>query len=114
MATPDPDARWIRPGGVTIIGARPPGSRVLGWLRTRFLTGILVLAPSVIAIWILFRLLNWVDNLLGRYLRFAFVDYHRIPGLGLLATLILLTLVGSIAAWVGAEPVARLWDRALT
>ena len=97
-----------------IIGEPYTGSRLLGWLRTRLLTGPLVLAPSVITIWILFRLFNWLDNLLGRYLRFSLFDYHRIPGLGLLVTLLLLTLVGSLAAWVGAGPIARLWDRALT
>ena len=90
-----------------------PTSHAMSWIRSRLLTGLLVLAPSVITIWVLFRLLNWVDNLLGRYLRFGFVDYHRIPGLGLLATLLLLVLVGMIATWIGAGPLARLWDRAL-
>jgi len=55
-----------------------------------------------------------MDNLLGRYLRFSFVEYHRIPGLGLLATLLLLLLVGSFATWLGAGPLSRLWDRLLT
>ena len=54
-----------------------------------------------------------MDNLLGRYLRFAVVDYHRIPGLGLLATLVLLLVVGSVATLVGQGPLARLWDRLL-
>jgi uncharacterized membrane protein len=54
-----------------------------------------------------------MDNLLGRYLRFSFVEYHRIPGLGLLATLLLLVLVGSFATWLGAGPLSRLWDRLL-
>jgi len=85
----------------------------MSWIRSRLLTGLLVLAPSVITIWVLFRLLNWMDNLLGRYLRFGFFDYHRIPGLGLLATLLLLVLVGMVATWIGAGPLARLWDRAL-
>src|SRR5206468_2669923 len=102
---PSPGRRMDRPSRVRIIGAPASGSRALGWLRTRLLTGLLVLAPSVITIWILFRLLNWLDNLLGRYLRFSFFDYHRIPGLGLLVTLALLTLVGSLAAWVGAGPI---------
>ena len=53
-----------------------------------------------------FRLLNWMDNLLGRYLRFSFADYNRIPGLGLLATLLLLLLVGSIATWMGIASAA--------
>jgi len=86
----------------------------MNWLRARLLTGLLVLAPSAVTIWILFRLLNWVDSLLGRYLRFEFVDYHRIPGLGTLATLLLLLLVGVVATWIGAGPLSRLWDRLLT
>ena len=86
---------------------------MLGWIRGRLLTGLLVLAPSAITIWILFRLLNWMDNLLGRYFRFEFFDYNRIPGLGLVATLLLLLLVGAIAAWIGSGPLVRLWDRAL-
>src|ERR1051326_2231631 len=91
--------------------AAPPGSSFVGHLRTWFLTGLLVLAPSAITMWVLFRLLNWVDNLLGRYLRFAALDYHRIPGLGLLTTALLLLIVGFVAAREGR--VARLWDRLL-
>jgi uncharacterized membrane protein len=91
----------------------PAGSHFLSWLRARLLTGLLVLAPSAITIWVLFRLLNWMDNLLGRYFRFEFFDYNRIPGLGLVATLILLIVVGAIAAWIGSGPLVRLWDRAL-
>lgn len=86
----------------------------VSWLRARLLTGLLVLAPTAVTLWILFRLLNWVDSLLGRYMRFEFVDYHRIPGLGLLATLLLLLLVGMVATWIGAGPLSRLWDRLLT
>ena len=51
---------------------------------------------------------------LGRYLRFEMLDYHRIPGLGLLATLMLLLVVGAIATRVGQGPLARVWDRLLT
>src|SRR5438477_1984212 len=84
-------------------------ARVRAW----FLTGVIVIAPTAITFWVLFRLLNWVDNLLGRYLRFAALDYHRIPGLGLLTTALLLLVVGFVAAQVGQGPVARLWDRLL-
>jgi len=92
-----------------------PGRRgPMGSLRVYLLTGLLVLAPSAVTLWVFFRLLNWVDNLLGRYLRFAALDYHRIPGLGLLATLLLLTLVGWVASWIGARPLVRMWDMLLT
>ena len=90
------------------------GRKVLGRLRVFLLTGLLVLAPSAVTLWVFFRLLNWVDNLLGRYLRFAALDYHRIPGLGLLATLVLLTIVGWVASWIGARPLVRMWDMLLT
>ena len=85
-----------------------------GRMRNYFLTGLLVLAPSAVTIWVFFRLLNWVDNLLGRYLRFAALDYNRIPGLGLLATLVGLMLVGWAASWIGAKPLLRMWDMLLT
>jgi uncharacterized membrane protein len=85
-----------------------------GRLRLYLLTGLLVLAPSAVTLWVFFRLLNWVDNLLGRYLRFAALDYHRIPGLGLLATLLLLVIVGWVASWIGARPLVRMWDMLLT
>lgn len=91
----------------------PKGPSVLGRARTYLLTGLAVLAPSAVTLWVLYRLLNWVDNLLGRYLRFEALDYHRIPGLGLLATLVLLGIVGFFATLLGQGPLARLWDRLL-
>ncbi|MCC6349206.1 MAG: DUF502 domain-containing protein [Candidatus Eisenbacteria bacterium] len=88
-------------------------SSFFGRVRTYLITGLLVLAPTAITLFVLFRLLNWVDNLLGRYLRFAAFDYHRIPGLGLLATLVLLVIVGFVASLLGQGPLARLWDKML-
>jgi len=95
-------------------GSIPSGARIVERLRNYFLAGLLVLGPTAITLWVFFRLLNWVDNLLGRYLRFAALDYHRIPGLGLLATLVLLVVVGWVASWLGAGPLGRAWDRLLT
>lgn len=93
--------------------ARPPGPSVFGRLRNYFLTGLFVLAPSAITLVVFYRLLNWVDKQLGQYLRFSAFDYHRIPGLGLLATLVLLCGVGFIASLVGSGPLSRIWDRLL-
>src|SRR5436190_1403581 len=95
-------------------GSIPSGARIVERLRNYFLAGLLVLGPTAITLWVFFRLLNWVDNLLGRYLRFAALDYHRVPGLGLLATILLLTIVGWVASWIGARPLVRMWDMLLT
>ena len=91
-----------------------PRRSVAGTLRDWLFTGLLVLAPTAITMWIFFRLLNWVDNLLGRYLRFAALDYRRIPGIGLLATLIILALVGGVATWLGSRQLGAIWDRFLS
>lgn len=92
---------------------RGPRPSALARMRMWLLTGVLVLAPSAITLYFFFRLLNWVDNLLGRYLRFAAWDYHRIPGLGLVATLVVLMVVGAIVSLLGTGPLARIWDRLL-
>ncbi len=87
---------------------------MMGRLRNYLLTGLLALAPSALTLWVLLRLFNWVDNLLGRYFRFAALDYRRLPGVGLVATVIILVLVGWIASWIGARSLFGVWDHFLT
>jgi uncharacterized membrane protein len=87
---------------------------ILYRLRNLLLTGVLVIAPTAVTAWALFKLLNFVDNLLGRYLRFAALDYHRVPGLGLLAVLVILVIVGWLASWIGSKQIGALWDQFLT
>ena len=82
-------------------------------LRRYLITGLIVLAPTAITVTVFYRLLNWVDNLLGRYLRFSFFDYHRIPGFGFLAVILLLLIVGMLASWIGSRPLLRMWDTML-
>jgi uncharacterized membrane protein len=90
------------------------GPRFMGRLRNYFITGLLVLAPTAVTLWVFFRLLNWMDNLLGQFFRFAALDYRRIPGVGLIATLILLMLVGGVATWIGSRSLFVMWDTMLT
>ena len=92
---------------------RPTRPRLLERLRNDLGTGLLVLAPTTVTLWIVYRLVNWSDNLLGRYLRFEVFDYHRIPGAGLFATIVLLLVVGFLARLLGQGPLAMFWDRLL-
>ena len=91
--------------------ARPS---LMGRLRNNLITGLLVLAPTALTMWVFFRLFNWVDNLLGVYLRFEAFDRHRIPGIGLVATLLLLVIVGWLASWIGERSMFAVWDSFLT
>ena len=105
MAAPDSSNGTSRPG-------------FLGQLRNLLLAGLLALAPSAITLWVFFRLLNWTDNLLGRYLRFEFFDHRRIPGLGLIVTLLILVFVGWLATlvggWIGGRSFGAMWEHFLT
>lgn len=86
----------------------------MGRLGNWLMTGLIVLAPTAITLWVFFRLLNWVDNLLGQFFRFAAFDHRRIPGIGLVATLLLLVVVGAIASWIGSRSLFKMWDAMLT
>ena len=90
------------------------GPSFLGRLRNYLITGLLVLAPTAVTLWVFFRLLNWMDNLLGQFFRFAAFDYHRIPGIGLVATLLLLVIVGALTSWLGSRSLFVMWDAMLT
>ena len=100
----------------TPAAALPPDPHVhrtglMGRLRNLVLTGLLVLVPTAITLWVLVALFNRVDNLLGRYLRFEVLDYRRIPGLGFVATLVILVLVGWAASRIGERSLFRMWER---
>jgi uncharacterized membrane protein len=88
-------------------------------LRTWFLTGMLVLGPTTITMWVLYRLLSVVDGVLGRYIKFPaleapFLPEGRIPGLGLIAMLVLLLLAGMIASSLAGTGMLAAWERMLT
>ncbi len=87
-------------------------------LRTYLITGLLAIAPSAVTLWVLYKLLNWIDSLLGRYLKFpALLSGHRIPGLGIIATFVLLLFVGwlvtIVGRWLGGRPLLSMWDHLL-
>ncbi len=90
-----------------------PRNHPLRVMRRWLITGLIVLAPTAITLTVFYRLLNWVDNLLGRYLRFSFFDYHRIPGFGFIAVVLLLLIVGMLASWIGSRPLLHMWDSML-
>jgi uncharacterized membrane protein len=95
-----------------------PRFSLMGKLRNYLLTGLIALGPTALTLWVFIRLLNWVDNLLGRYFRFEAFEYHRIPGIGLVATLLILLIVGWLTAllgsWIGGRSLLTMWDALLT
>ncbi len=88
---------------------RPRRRRVFSGLRNSFLTGIVVIAPVGLTVWLIWTVIGWVD---GVVLPFVPNSYHpeniiktvfgndsqvRLRGLGLLFFLIFTTFVGWLA-----------------
>jgi uncharacterized membrane protein len=91
------------------------GGRPSLWRRLRvyLLSGLLVLGPTALSLWVLVKVFYWIDGLLGNYLRLPWFDYHRIPGFGFIAMLVVLLVTGWLAHLLAGVTVMKAWDRAL-
>lgn len=70
-------------------------------VKKTMVTGLLLLIPAVVTVWVLFVVFNTVDAMLGNLLKLALGI--RIPGLGLLLTLLLIYGMGLFASNVGGK-----------
>lgn len=93
----------------------PPRRGLLGRLRTYFLTGLIIAGPIGITVWLSVQVIGFVDGMVTRLLP---VKYHpetylpfSVPGLGIVIILVLLTLVGFLAANFAGRALLRLGER---
>ncbi len=70
-------------------------------LRRQFLTGILVIMPIGVTIWLLVWIFNSIDNILQPLA--SSILGRTIPGLGFVIMIVLVYLVGVMASTVGAR-----------
>ena len=84
-----------------IIPRKPVQRKLISY----FLQGLLYISPLGITIFILYSLFGFFDGLLRSSLQTWF--HVDIPGLGLLITLVLLTIIGFVGQTVIAQPVKR-------
>jgi len=64
-------------------------------LQITFVTGLLVIIPIAVPIWVFWELFTFVDRLLDPFVHDTFP--FRLPGLGLLVAILLVLLMGIIA-----------------
>ncbi|MCA9750715.1 MAG: DUF502 domain-containing protein [Gemmatimonadetes bacterium] len=69
---------------------------MIGWLRRNFITGILALLPLGITAWVLYKVFTTVDGTVRPHIT-RFIGFE-IPGLGFLATILFVLLVGVFAS----------------
>lgn len=81
------------------------GKEILGTVRKQFLAGILVALPIGATILILLWIFQYVDNILRPI--FAYFLGHYVPGMGFVAVVVLIYLIGLLASNVAGKEVIR-------
>ncbi|MCJ7833721.1 MAG: DUF502 domain-containing protein, partial [Deltaproteobacteria bacterium] len=83
------------------------------WLKTYLLTGLIVVVPITITIYIIKALIGVMDD----FLSFVPLAYHpdtllgfHLPGLGLVLVTIMVFLVGLLTHNYAGNKVIKLWD----
>jgi uncharacterized membrane protein len=87
-------------------------------LKGKFITGLFIVIPLGITIFILKFLFNFADGILGSYLDSIFSifmgkDYH-VPGLGMLTGFVVIYISGVLATNVMGTRIIRWWDDILS
>jgi uncharacterized membrane protein len=77
-------------------------------LRRYWIAGLLVLAPTVLTLWVVWKLFTFFDDILGRQLRARGIS---VVGLGFVLLNLLLLVMGFIAANFAGKRLFALWDR---
>ena len=82
-------------------------------LRKYFLSGIALILPIIITIYILVGLFRFADGLLGKYINYYFNNRfgYTIPGLGLLLFIIIILIAGFIAKNFLGKKLLHLLER---
>jgi uncharacterized membrane protein len=85
-------------------------------VRKYILTGLLVLIPMLLTLWVLLTLFNWTDrvlNLIPRAYRPEELIGFPIPGLGLILTVAIIFVIGGLVANVIGRKMVATGERIL-
>jgi uncharacterized membrane protein len=80
-----------------------------------FLQGLLVAVPVFVTFYVLIAGIAWIDSLLPFRVpvRIPGWGIYEIPGLGILVIFVLITLLGYFASFLVANPVFRIFEKAM-
>ena len=88
------------------------------WFKTRggrlfsyFLQGLLLIAPFVVTVYTIFFVFDWLDSKVSTVFEKLFHFYY--PGIGILAMVVVITLIGFFGSLVILQPLLHLFDTML-
>lgn len=77
-----------------------------------FIKGLLTIVPIILVFFVVFKIFMFLDGLLGNYLK-PYLQDDYIPGIGLLFTFVLITILGWLSTKVLAGTLFKIMDRML-
>ncbi|MCD4840296.1 DUF502 domain-containing protein [Neobacillus sedimentimangrovi] len=77
-----------------------------------FINGILTIVPIILVIYVIYKTFIFLDGLLGNTLK-PYLKEDYIPGIGLLSTIILITLLGWLSTKYITGKIIKIIDRLL-
>lgn len=83
----------------------------VGKIFSYFLQGLLLLAPVFVTIYTLFLVFDWLDSKVSSVFERLFHFYY--PGIGILAMVVLITLIGFFGSLVILQPLLHIFDALL-
>ncbi len=76
-------------------------------IRNYFIAGIIVIFPLFVSIYLVWRIFNWLDSLVGE--PFVLVPWDR-PGAGIISAIIIIFLTGVLTANLVGKKIVELTD----
>lgn len=77
-----------------------------------FINGILTIVPIILVVYVVYKTFMFLDGILGNVLK-PYMKDDYIPGIGLLATIVLITILGWLTTKFFTGAIFRLIDRLL-
>lgn len=77
-----------------------------------FINGLLTILPIVLAVYIIYKIFGFLDSILGDLLKDVLKEDY-IPGIGLITTIVLITVLGWMSTQYISGKIFRLIDRIL-
>lgn len=82
-----------------------------GRIKKDFITGLFLLLPITISVWVLVKIFLWADSILGNVI-YEYLGV-RIPGLGIVATILIVYLIGVLSGRVIGNSITRKIEKIL-
>jgi uncharacterized membrane protein len=79
------------------------------WFIKSFIKGVLTIVPIALVAYVVYKMFLFFDGLLGNVLK-PYLDENYIPGIGLFATIVLLTVLGWLSTKFFTGTIFRIVD----